>query len=348
MSRRAQAAGKFSAEQLERQVLRNLGARRSDVRVGPSNGVDVGILGLPGGRSLVLTTDPLYVDPALGWADAAWFAFHIVASDYTTCGSAPQFITVDLNLPPGTTDQVVGRIMSVFSKEAKLFGATILTGHTGRYESCSFPVVGGATFGGVVPKEEFVVASMARPGDDLLLTKGPAFETGVLLARMFPRKVERALGTEVLQASRRAFHQLSTVKDALVASRSGLRGSGVWAMHDATEGGVRNALEEMAVASGCGLELDLSGSEPSPFVAQVCELFHVDLMSASSEGSLLVAVDPSSSDRVLQAWRRAGIAGQRLGRVGRRGGPVRDRGRKLSRAQRDGFWPAVQRARRTR
>ena len=48
--------------------------------------------------------------------------------------------------------------------------------------------------------------------------------------------------------------QMTVVKDALTAMEAG----GVHAMHDATEGGVRGGLFEIASASGIGMEIDES------------------------------------------------------------------------------------------
>src|SRR5437762_6994397 len=86
--------GKVSRAFFENVIARHLGEKRRDVVVGPANGVDVGVVRLPDGRALVLTTDPIYIVPQYGWERAAWFAFHILASDLTTSGVAPQYVTM--------------------------------------------------------------------------------------------------------------------------------------------------------------------------------------------------------------------------------------------------------------
>src|SRR5438477_13184532 len=90
--------GKVSRAFFENVIARHLGEKRRDVVVGPANGVDVGVVRLPDGRALVLTTDPIYIVPQYGWERAAWFAFHILASDLTTSGVASAYISMHWNL----------------------------------------------------------------------------------------------------------------------------------------------------------------------------------------------------------------------------------------------------------
>src|SRR5207249_6137937 len=98
------------------------------------------------------TTDPIYIVPQYGWERAAWFAFHILASDLTTSGVAPQYITMDWNLPMDIEDGQIETMLRVIDRESKKYGAAIVTGHTGRYEGCAYPMVGGATFLAIAPK----------------------------------------------------------------------------------------------------------------------------------------------------------------------------------------------------
>ncbi|TLZ91200.1 MAG: AIR synthase, partial [Methanobacteriota archaeon] len=250
--------GKVSRAFFENVIARHLGERRKDVAVGPANGVDVGVVRLPDSRAMISTTDPIYIVPQYGWERAAWFAFHILASDLTTSGVAPEYITMDWNLPMDIEDDQIETMLRVMDRECRKYGAAIVTGHTGRYEGCTYPMVGGATFLAIAPKDGWVTADMARPGNRLLVTKTAGLEATAILTNTFPDLVEKRLGADVTSRARALFESMSTVEDALAAASVGLRGNGVWAMHDATEGGVRNAVWEMAQASGVGVDVDLS------------------------------------------------------------------------------------------
>ncbi len=336
--------GKVSRSFFETVIAKHLGARRRDLAVGPANGVDVGVVRLPDARALISTTDPIYIVPPYGWERAAWFAFHILASDLTTSGVAPQYVTMDWNLPMDIEDDQIERMLKVIDRECKKYGAAIVTGHTGRYEGCAYPMVGGATFLAVAPKDGWVTADMARPENRILVTKTAALEATAILANTFPAIVDAHLPPTLAKRAKDLFDSMSTVDDALAAASVGLRKDGVWAMHDATEGGVRNAVWEMAQASGLGVDVDLAAVPIDPAVAAACDVFDMDPLDAISEGTLLLAVGPEAAKAVLAKLRRKGVAAADIGAFTKRGAPCRDRGKPLIPANRDPFWVAFSRA----
>jgi len=336
--------GKVSRAFFENVIAYHLGARRKDVAVGPANGVDIGVVRLPDGRALLSTTDPIYIVPQYGWERAAWFAFHILASDLTTSGVAPQYITMDWNLPMDIEDDQIETMLQVIDRESKKYGAAIVTGHTGRYEGCAYPMVGGATFLAIAPKDGWVTANMARPGNHLLVTKTAALEATAILSNTFPDLIERKLGADVTKRARALFDSMSTVDDALAAASVGVRRGGVWAMHDATEGGVRNAVWEMAQASGLGVDVNLARVHVDPAVAAVSKVFGMDPLDAISEGTLLIAVEPDAVSDVIARLKKEEILAEDIGQFTKKGQTCRDRGRPLKPADRDPFWVAFSRA----
>ncbi len=337
--------GKISRAFFENVISRNLGTRRKDILKGPANGVDVGVVRLPGGRALISTTDPIYIVPPYGWERAAWFAFHILASDLTTSGVAPQYVTMDWNLPMDIEDEQIETMLRVMHREARKYGTTIVTGHTGRYEGCAYPMVGGATFLAVAPANGWVTSDMARPGNRLLVTKTAALEAAAILANTFGEITARHLSPEQTARAQALFESMSTVDDALTAvAAAGLRKDGVWAMHDATEGGVRNAVWEMSQASGLGVDVNLTKVPIDPAVADVCRVFGMEPLDAISEGTLLLAVHPDSSERVIARLKRKGTLAVDVGAFAKKGGPCRDRGQVFGPPVRDPFWVAFSRA----
>jgi len=336
--------GKVSRSFFENVIARHLGVARRDIAVGPANGVDVGVVRLPDGRAMISTTDPIYIVPQYGWERAAWFSFHILASDLTTSGVAPQYITMDWNLPMDIEDDQIETMLRVIDRECNKYGAAIVTGHTGRYEGCSYPMVGGATFLAIAPKAGWVTANLAKPGNRLLVTKTAALEATAILSNTFPEIAERNVGAEVTKRARALFESMSTVDDALAAASVGLRDGGVWAMHDATEGGVRNAVWEMAQASGLGVDVDLAKVHVDPAVAEVSKVFGMDPLDAISEGTLLIAVDENAATDVVARLKRKGIRATNIGAFSKRGQPCLDRGHPFRPADRDPFWIAFSRA----
>ncbi len=336
--------GKVSRVFFENVIARHLGTRRKDIAVGPANGVDVGVVRLPGDRALISTTDPIYIVPQYGWERAAWFAFHILASDLSTSGVAPQYITMDWNLPMDIEDAEIETMLKTIDRESKKYGAAIVTGHTGRYEGCLYPMVGGATFLAAAPKNHWVTANMAKPGNRVLVTKTAALEATAILANTFPEVLLRRSTPTLAQQARNLFSSMSTVDDALTAASVGLRGDGVWAMHDATEGGVRNAIWEMSQASKVGVDVDLSKVPVDPAVRAACKAFEMEPLDAISEGTLLIAATPESSEEIIARLRRRKILAVDVGKFARTGGVCRDRGTPFGPPDRDPFWIAFSRA----
>ena len=337
--------GKVSRAFFENVIARHLGARRRDVVKGPANGVDVGVVRLPGGRAMISTTDPIYIVPQYGWERAAWCAFHILASDLATSGVAPQYATMDWNLPMDIEDDHIAAMLRVMDREARKYGTAVVTGHTGRYEGCAYPMVGGATFLAVAPANGWVTADMARAGNRLLVTKTAALEATAILANTFAATTAKHLSPERTRRAQDLFESMSTVDDALTAASAvGLRKDGVWAMHDATEGGVRNGVWEMSQSSGLGVDVDLSRVPVDPAVAEVCEVFGMEPLDAISEGTLLLAVHLEAGERVIARLKRKGILAVDIGAFTEKGGSCRDRGQVFGPPERDPFWVAFSRA----
>jgi hydrogenase expression/formation protein HypE len=340
--------GKIPQAVFEDVILPHLGGKRDDVLVGPRNGVDVGIVDIGAGRVMAVTTDPFFVMPELGWDRAAWFAVHIIASDAATSGLTPSHCTLDLNLPPDITEPDLRELWLAIDAACRDLDLAIVAGHTGRYDGCAFPTIGSATIMAFGERERFVVPAMARPGDDVIITKGAAIETTALLGVLFERRLANALGSDTARAAADLFRQTSVVRDAMVAVRAGVREAGVTGMHDATERGVLNALCEVADASGSGLIIDEAAIPVRPEVQAVCEYFTIDPYAASSEGTLVLTCRPKRTHVVLGLLEDDGIEARLIGQV-----TPREEGVRIVRAGQeqplvppasDPFWPAYTRA----
>jgi hydrogenase expression/formation protein HypE len=336
--------GKVSPDIFDEVIPKQLGRRRSEVIVGPRNGVDVGVTDLGHGQVMVTTTDPIFVVPAYGWERSAWFAVHILASDAATSGLAPQYITLDLNLPMSMDRSAFELFWGVVHRECDRIGMAIVLGHTGRYQGCDYPMVGGATVICVGPKDRYVTPTMARAGDAVLITKGAAVEAAGLFAVTFPRRVAAEYGEQFAAEAEKIFWQMSVVDDALTAAAVGVRDDGVTSMHDATECGVWGGLFEVARASGVGMTIDKDKVLVQPAIAKICELFGIDPYCSISEGTLIVTCRPHKAGDVVSRLEGKGIPVSVVGEVVEEaeGIHVFEKGRKraLHHPRVDPFWEA--------
>jgi hydrogenase maturation factor len=327
--------GKVSREFFEDRIAPNLGADREDVVLGPTPGVDFGVVDV-GDRAVVTATDPVSVLPALGFERAGRFALHVVLADVAVAGVAPSHLAISFSLPPAMSNDAFGRLWCAIDAECRDLGVAVVTGHTARYEGASFPWVGAATGLAVGDPDDIVRPDGARPGDDLLVTRGPGVEAVGLLTTLFPEQVP--LDGEALATAQARLDEASAVRDALAAAAAG----DVTAMHDATECGLLGALHELADAADIHLAVDADAVPVRPGVAAACEALEMDPWCATTSGTLLVAVDPADTDAVLAALRDRGTPVARVGRVEPGTGVAVD-GRESRPPEGDSAWPVYER-----
>jgi hydrogenase expression/formation protein HypE len=301
--------GKIDRQFFENRIAPNLGADRDDVVLGPSHGVDFGVLDI-GGRALVTATDPISILPALGFERAARFALDLILADVAVSGVPPSHLSVCFTLPETMSDDEFGTVWETIHEECADLGVAVVTGHTARYSDPSHPWIGAATAMGVGGHDEVVRPDGARDGDHLLLTTGPAVESVGLLSTLFPDRLD--LPDETIAAAQERLEEVHCVRDALTAAAAGP----VTAMHDVTEGGLAGALNEMAVGSGTRFEIEREAVPVRPGVAEVCAHLDIDPWAATSCGSLVIAVDPDDIDAVRGALEDRGTVVAEIGRVG--------------------------------
>jgi hydrogenase maturation factor len=309
------ARGKIERETFDQVILPRLGGTRTEVLVGPRHGVDIGVVDIGHDEVMALTTDPFFAMPELGWERAGWFAVHIVASDAATSGLAPQYMTIDLNLPPGLSSTDLEALWESVSDACRELDIAIVAGHTGRYDGCSFPIIGAATAVSIGRASAYVTPAMAQPGDAVVMTKGAAIETTALFGAALGPMLRRELGDEVAASADQLFCRMSVVGDAMTAIGVGVRDAGVTSMHDATEGGVWGGLREMAEASGVGLVVHEEDIYVAPETRAVCDLLHFDPLPASSEGTLLITCRPKRVRELIDRLESADIPAMCIGEM---------------------------------
>jgi hydrogenase expression/formation protein HypE len=339
--------GKISPDIFKEIIFPRLGAPDEAVRVGPQHGVDVGIAEI-GGQAVSFTTDPVFIVPEYGWRRAAWFALHILVSDSITSGLRPKYLSIDLNLPMEIQKEELAVLWETIHAECVRLGINIITGHTGRYENCHYPMVGGATVIGVGARDAYVTPRLARAGDQIIITKGPAIEASGIFAAMFPDRLEKEFGPAFRVQAENIFYKMSVVEEALAALSVGVRDNGVTSMHDATECGIWGGLYEVAQAAGLGVSVDKDKIVMEDGVPEICAYFGIDPYASISEGTLILTCRPHKADAIVKAITAKGIKVSVVGELTPPAGGMRlvDRGksRELAHPVVDPFWQAFYRA----
>jgi hydrogenase expression/formation protein HypE len=74
-------------------------------------------------------------------------------------------------------------------------------------------------------------------------------------------------------------------------------------MRDPTRGGLSSALNELAAASGVGVELNESAIPLRAEVRGACEMLGLDPLYVANEGKLIAVAPPEDAERLLTAMR---------------------------------------------
>jgi hydrogenase maturation factor len=212
----------------------------------------------------------------------------------------------------GATPEMVDHIFADVAQACREVGCVPVGGHTEITHGLERPIVSGAMVGEVA-HDRLVTSSGARAGDMLILTCGIAIEATAILARERAEEVTEKLGAEFQDKAARFLDDPGL--SVLAAARAANTHGAVHAFHDPTEGGIANALWELAEASGVGLAV-MDTEIPRYWESvQLAEMLGLNLLGAIASGALLIAVPEPETPKVLEDLAEAGVDGYVIGRV---------------------------------
>ena len=297
---------------LKPQLLRDFLSRHvvADPRVlvEPQIGEDAAAIDM-GDRYLLLASDPItFIPDRIGW-----YAVQVNANDIAAMGGHPLYFLSTVLLPERTmTADMAEAIFADVADACRELGCTPVGGHTEVTSGIDRPILSG-TMVGEVERDRLVTSSGARAGDMLVLARGIAIEATAILARERAEEVRDALGLDFQQKAVRFLDDPGL--SILAASRAACAASGVHAMHDPTEGGIANALWELAEASEVGLVVSETEIPRYWESNELAKLFGIDLLGAIASGALLIATEEKKTSLVLDHLTDAGIEANVIGRV---------------------------------
>jgi hydrogenase maturation factor len=268
--------------------------RTPKVIVPPLPGFDSGVHAINKDEYLVVSTDP-----CLGVPDKwfGWLLLNYAASDVALFGARPEFCTINLLGPTGTKPEVFHKIMKQTCKAADELHTAIVTGHTGTYRGLS-TIVGVCTVYGLINREKLITPGNGKAGDSILCVKTVGLETVINFSLIRRALASKLFGVERTSKITKLVKAQSCVKEALLMAEM----KGVHAMHDATEGGIVSALNEMARASGLGFRVKrtmIPVLEEAKKLQRHFNLSDSKLLSMSSTGTILAAVSDKEKDEIV-------------------------------------------------
>ncbi len=311
-----------------------------ELLVGTSTSDDAAVYRLDSETALVVTTDffaPVVDDPGDYGAIAAANAL----SDIYAMGGRPLLALNIVAWPPADVlpEAVLAEVLAAGAETVRAAGAVIAGGHSVRDQE---PKYGLAVVGTVHP-DRVTSNARGRPGDVLVLTK--------------------ALGTGIVSNATKLGEATAAVTAAAVASMRTLNRDAAAAaaryevrcVTDVTGFGLLGHARNIAVGSGCGVEIDAASLPTLPGVPDlvaaglvpggsrrnlafadtwtewdggVTDLQRTVATDAQTSGGLLIAVDPARADELVNTIRGGGGTAAAVGRLTDEGaGRIRVRAR---------------------
>jgi hydrogenase expression/formation protein HypE len=252
---------------------------------------DQAILSLPPGR-IAVSTDGFVVSPLFfPGSDIGALAVNGTVNDVAMGGATPIALTASFILEEGLPLADLSRIVCSMAEAARAADVKIVTGDTkvverGKGDGCFISTTGI----GVLRDGLSLSARNVRPGDRIMVS-GTMGDHGV-----------------AIMASRAGFDfETDIVSDC--AALNGLTATlldaapGIRAMRDPTRGGLSAVLNEIAQASGVGMEIMETDLPVRPGVAGACEILGLDPLYVANEGKLVAFIPPEQADAALAAAR---------------------------------------------
>jgi hydrogenase expression/formation protein HypE len=267
---------------------------------------DAAVLDLGGGK-LAMSTDSFVVQPLFfPGGSIGELAVNGTVNDLAVSGAEPKFLSASFILEEGFPLAQLAAIVDAMARAAATAGVKIVTGDTkvverGHGDGCYINTAGV----GLLRPGIAVGPHRALPGDAILVS-GTIGDHGMAIMSV----------REGLEFESQIRSDCAALNGMIVEVLAAV-GTAVHAMRDPTRGGLASTLNEIAQASGVGIEIDEPSLPVRAEVQSACELLGLDPVYVANEGKAVFFVAPEAAERVLEVLRGYPLGGDaaRIGRV---------------------------------
>jgi len=278
-----------------------------EVRLGPAAGEDAALVEI-GSELWAAASDPI----SFTTADAGRLAVIVNANDVAVRGARPRFfLAAALIAPSEASEERVHELLSQVRETCDLVGCALIGGHTEVTPGISHSIIVGTMLGRI--EDRALTTGGLRDGDLVGMTRHAGLEgTAILHAEIGDQLPSSHLGRSLDRMRELlAGDWLLVAPEALAAAAC----QGVSALHDVTEGGVGEALHELATASGLTIE---TRREDIPVLSEtvaICSDLGLDPLGLIGSGSLLVGCDPEKRSELEAVFGELAVPFAWIGRA---------------------------------
>ena len=278
-----------------------------EVMLGPSVGEDAALVEI-GGELWAIASDPI----SFTSSDAGRLAVIVNANDVAVRGARPQFfLAVGLIAPHEATEDRVTELLTQVRDTCREIGCTLIGGHTEVTPGLPHSMVVGTMLGRVEGKP--LTTGGLSEGELVGMTRHAGLEGTTILLAEYRENLKAFFGSDSFAGA----GEIPSGDHLLVAPEA-LRAAacrGVTALHDVTEGGVGEALHELAVASGLTIEVQRNSVPVLPETNKICAALGLDPLGLIGSGSLLVGCSEEGRSEVEATFSEAGVPLAWIGRA---------------------------------
>lgn len=239
---------------------------------------------------LAVSTDSFVISPLFfPGGNIGELAVNGTVNDVAMSGATPLYLSAGFILEEGLPLDDLGRIMTAFGAAAAAANVKVIAADTkvvnrGHGDGLYINTTGF----GLIPDGVHIAANRARPGDAVLVS-GTMGDHGVTIM-----SVREGLGFESEISSDTApLHGLVAAMLAVTKD--------IHVLRDATRGGLSAVLNELATASGVGIEFEENRVPVNLAVQAACEMLGLDPLYVANEGKLVAILPAEHAEAVLAA-----------------------------------------------
>lgn len=249
-------------------------------------------LSLQKDQRLAFSTDSFVVSPLFfPGGNIGELAVNGTVNDLAMRGAEPLFLSAGFILEEGLEMETLGRITAAMARACENAGVQIAAGDTKVVERGHGDGVYINTTGiGLIPAGVDIAPGNARPGDAVLVS-GTLGDHGIAIM-----SIRAGLGFESQIRSDTA--PLNMLVAQMLQATKEIR-----CLRDATRGGFSAVLNELALASNVGIEIEEGKVPVHPAVKAACEVLGLDPFYIANEGKLVAIVSAGQADKILDVMK---------------------------------------------
>ena len=265
------------------------------------------------GSKFAFTTDSYVVKPIFfPGGNIGELAINGTVNDIAVCGAKPLFISAGFIIEEGFEIEELWKIVLSMKEAADKAGVMIVTGDTKVVEKGKGDKIFINTSGiGLIYDGVNISPKNVKVGDVIILN-GKIAEHGItIMSEREGLEFETKIESDTAPLS-------GLVEEIFKVTKR------ISVMRDPTRGGLASALNEIASSANVKIEIYEKEIPVSDEVLGACEILGLDPLYIANEGKILVFVDESEAEKVLNAMKQNpyGKGSRIIGRVTEKGSPL--------------------------